>query len=401
VRRPREALGLGLLLVVLLAGAFLRIEFNDVPRYSSADEIIYRDYARFLATSGWRVYPILVRVYIATPPVWISPPPLRYGHFAILTAVCRAAPCELRTLAWVSTVAGILMIPLAYAIGRHFFDAPTGLLAAALVATSPLQLALGRRALQDEVAALFAVGAAAAVLWAREDSPAPWLTALRTAVAVLLSASALAIKEAFLVFYPGLIAAYALGIRTRGFRWRDLVLFVAPPVVYVAGFAAATGSLSDFFTIARILLGSLSGNTYVLEHEAGPPHRPLFDFFVLAPLVCLAATAALTLVVARPEDAGPGPKRFSVLLVALFLVYGFVSKNLRYFVGADTLIRLLAAWVLWTHLLPRRWLIPGAVLFVLVSGLADLMVFHRVFVRGEVYDPVAVNLLRALGAIPP
>jgi 4-amino-4-deoxy-L-arabinose transferase-like glycosyltransferase len=401
VKWPRGTLSL-VLLLVLLVGTVLRVEWNDVSRYSSGDELIYRDYTRFLVTNGWSAYPILVAVYLATPAIWISPPPLRYGYFGILTAACRAAgQCEQRTVAWVATLAGILMIPLAYAIGLHFFDQPTGLLAAALVATSPLQLALGRRALQDEPSALFAVAAVAAILWARDDAPRPWLTLLRTTAALVLSAFALAVKESFLLFYPALLAAYALGIRTRGFRRRDLVLFLAPPLVYFAGFVLTSQSVWDFFTIARRLVGSLEGNTYVLENEGGPPHRPLFDFFVLSPTVCVLATAALAFVVARPGEAPPGPKRFSILLVGLFVVYGFVSKNLRFFAGADTLLRLLAAWALWAHLVPRRWRVPGTILVVLLSGLSELLLFHRVFIRGAVYDPVAVELLRTLGVLPP
>ncbi len=325
---------------------------------------------------------------------------MRWGYFALTTAACRVAgTCDHRTLAWLSTVAGILCVPLAFLFGRDLVGARAGVLAAAFTSTSPLLLALGRRALQDEVfcaAALLAAWSFAAVARRRND-PKPRLYAGAIGAATL----AFAIKESFLFLYPALFAIFLVDRGWRRLRWQDGLLFALPPLLFFLGFCYLAGSFTDFFRIARIVT-SVMGAPYAAQHQAGPPHRILFDLFALAPLVCLLATGAVAAIVYRPAEAPPGARRLAAFLAGAVLVFGLLSsKNLRYVVMLDPTIRLLGAWSVVAHGLAPRGLGLGALgLVALVNAAAELPLFYFVFVRGGVHDPTTDVVLRALGALP-
>ncbi len=142
----------GVLLLLLLVGAVLRVAVNDVGRYSPSDEAHYEDMTAALLRDGWGSYPKLVRSYLADREQWLRPTPTRWGYLGMTVLTCAVrSPCDGRALAWLSTLAGVASIVLSYAIGARLLGKRAGLIAAALTVTSPLQLALGRRALQDEV----------------------------------------------------------------------------------------------------------------------------------------------------------------------------------------------------------------------------------------------------------
>jgi hypothetical protein len=88
--------------------------------------------------------------------------------------------------------------------------------------------------------------------------------------------------------------------------------------------------------------------------------------------------------------------------VALLLVaYVFIPKDARYVMPADAGMRVLAA----SGIVAAASLVPSkAPLLIAGIGVAnavvELAIFVTVFLRGNVYDPVLANLLRALNAIP-
>jgi hypothetical protein len=84
-----------------------------------------------------------------------------------------------------------------------------------------------------------------------------------------------------------------------------------------------------------------------------------------------------------------------------FIGFGILLKDIRYAAAVAPLLALIAGWVLAEqYLRPRRRLRIGGVAAVAVNASIELWVFWTVFVLGAVYDPVLVNVLRALHAIP-
>jgi hypothetical protein len=158
--RPAAAGALLALAAVVLFGAGLRLAWNDVSSFSRADEATYLLSAQALS-SDWTSYPEIVRRYIETPTLWVYPLPSRWTGIVVTAAACTVAPCTFHTLAWVETLAGIAGIALTFVLARRLFGDVAAWLAAALTAVAPIQLAMGRRALEDEVFLVAMLGALA------------------------------------------------------------------------------------------------------------------------------------------------------------------------------------------------------------------------------------------------
>ncbi|MDC0741774.1 tetratricopeptide repeat protein [Polyangium mundeleinium] len=388
------------LLGIVGLGAALRILWNDVASYAPADEAYYVSSTQFLLREGLSAYPRLVAAHLERADLAASPTPLRWGYFVMTSLACAAdAPCDGRALAWLSTLAGIVSIVFTYLLGARLVGPRAGLVAAALTVTSPLQLALSRRALQDEVyCAVFLAAAWALVRLVQDEREALRARGRAMALFVLLATLAFAVKEAFVFPYAGLAAATVLASRSR-VRPAEALLFLAPPVLFFAGFVLLGRDASAFVELLRLTRASFLDD-YGIQYQSGPPHRPLFDLFVLAPIVCVLVAFALARLAERPREHRGALWLVSFLLVSLAAFAG-LPKNLRFLVVLDPILRLLAAWALVTFPWAGRargaafaaaWVIPSAVL--------ELALFHETFITFRTYDPTTYDVLRALGALP-
>ncbi|MEZ4309879.1 MAG: hypothetical protein R3F14_17715 [Polyangiaceae bacterium] len=110
-RLGRVRAEVGWLVAIVGVGLALRIAFNDVERFSPADEAHYVEAARRLGEGGWGTYPALVRDALADGDAWKFPTPLRWGYLALATGACAVrGACDGRALAWLSTVAGAVSV---------------------------------------------------------------------------------------------------------------------------------------------------------------------------------------------------------------------------------------------------------------------------------------------------
>ncbi|MRG95338.1 tetratricopeptide repeat protein [Polyangium spumosum] len=387
-------------LVIVGLGAALRILWNDVASYGVGDEAAYVAGARFLEQEGLSAYPRLVQAHLERADLADSPTPLRFGYFVMATLACSAeAPCDGRALAWLSTIAGIVSIVLTYLLGARLVGPRVGLVAAALTAISPLQLALSRRALQDEVyCAAFLAATWALVRLLQDEHEELRARAGPMALFALLATFAFAVKEAFVFPYAGLVAATALVTRAR-LRRADALLFLAPPALFFAGFVLIGRDASAFVALLRLTQASFFSD-YGVQYQSGPPHRPLFDLFVLAPIVCVLVIVALARLVERPRE-DRGALWLAALLFVCLAAFAGLPKNLRFLVVLDPILRLLAAWSLVTF--PWGGRAPGprfATLGVMTCAAVELALFHETFITFHTYDPTTYDVLRALGALP-
>ena len=387
-----------LLLFILIAGAALRIAVNDVDEYSPDDEAVYVRTTAFLCQHGWTSYPTLVRNYLANREAWLYPHPMRWGHFALTTLACTlSGKCDARTLADLSTAAGILSILLIFLLGRELLGVEVALIAAALSVTSPLQLAMGRRALQDEVfcaSVLLTLWLCALVVRATEATSRRRL--LLTAAAVAAMTLTLAIKESSVLLYPAFLlflCALAPSPRSRALP-RIAALFVMPLLLDAAVTIALCGGLRAYLDLLKIVMTAASSinSPFARQYSSGPFHRPLFDLVILSPLVMVLAIAG-----AARSGRDRALNALSLFAAATLIVFGLLAlKNVRYVIPVDPVARLLAASVLAS--LPRRpWLVLGAIG---VIAATELRLFFDLFEIANIYDPVTDSLLRALNAIP-
>lgn len=381
-------------LAVVVIGVVFRVAWNDVTEYSRADETVYLEYASSLSANP-AGYPQMVRAYIANPEDWAFPLPSRVAGIAITSAVCTVAPCTYRTLAWIETLAGIAAILVTYLIGRTLFGQTAAIVAAGLTATCPIQLAMGRRALEDELFLLTVLCA----LWATVAIAKATVATRRVLILGMTAFTfAFAMKETFLLSYPALAAVLVI-LRRTGLRRGDAALFLIPPLIFAGLFGVLSGDPLGLVTLAGIQQAGRSV-PYVQQFQSGPPWEPLVDIYVLAPLVTVAALVSTGMTLATHAERRP-TAAIGAFVALLLVGYVFIPKDARYFMAADAGMRMLAAWGLVSVASLLRPLTPlliaGAVV---ANGVLELFIFTVVFLRGNVYDPVLANLLRALEAIP-
>src|SRR5205823_6015967 len=295
---------------LLTVASAIRIFFDNVTSFSPADETVYLRYTRLLA--GGSGYARIVRMFLDDRGLWVFPNPLRWAYLGATTLLCRlTGHCTYRTLAALSTAAGIAAVALTYWIGLQLFERRTALLAAALMATSPLQLALGRRALSDE---FFCAVVLASIVAMRK----PWMW-------VIVTTLAFGAKEQFVFIYPVVLLFWWL--RERRLRWQWLL----PPCLFYIVFCVLARDLTSFFRIAHIITTEMNA-PYAAQYQSGPPHRLLIDFLAIAPLVTMAfIAAAITCSGGRfgRRAAGSGRPYTLALAAGILIVHSLISsKNL-------------------------------------------------------------------------
>jgi hypothetical protein len=357
---------------LLAVAAAIRIFVDNVTAFSPADETVYLRYTEVLASGGG--YARIVRMFVDDRGMWVFPNPLRWSYLGATTLFCSlSGECTHRTLATLSTIAGIAAVALTYWIGLRLLGQTTALAAAALMATSPLQLALGRRALADELFCALVLASIAAIV------------TRHTWVWVAVTTLAFAAKEQFLFIYPVVLLFWWL--RERRLRWEWLL----PPALFFGVFCLLARDVTSFFRIARIIT-SVMDAPYARQYQSGPPHRLLIDFMLVAPLVTIAFIASVGAPASGARPGAGAPTRNTSLLVlaaGILVIHSLISsKNLRYVVTADPLMRLVVA-----SAFPRKT-------FLAVNAAIELALFYVVFMRGNVYDPVTYELLRALRMVP-
>jgi 4-amino-4-deoxy-L-arabinose transferase-like glycosyltransferase len=197
---------------LLILAAALRIAVNNVTVFSRADETVYLLYARALAAGSG--YPGIIRMFVDDRGMWVLPNPLRWSYLGAAALAVRAGGATTpHALAMLSTLSGIVVVALTYLLGRELFGEKVALIATTLAATSPLLLALGRRALADEFFCAAVLGSLVTMhryfRSAKPGARASWLAAW-----IATTTIAIAAKEQFLFLYPVLIAHWWLTTRT-------------------------------------------------------------------------------------------------------------------------------------------------------------------------------------------
>lgn len=386
--------------LVLVFAAVLRLYWNDAQTFFPlADEGRYLADTKILVERGITSYPAVVDGFLDDPVRWVYPNPLRWGYLGAAALFCGVThDVSFRALATLSTMSGILSVLLTYLIGAELLQRPAAIAGAALMATSPLQLALGRRALADELFCLaFLVAILTLLRYLRaenEGTRTRWLVGW-----IIATTFTIAVKEQFLMVYPIVLLFWWLR-GGRRFTPRLLMMWVLPPLLYFSTFCLLSASLTKFFRVAWIITSAM-GAPYASQYQSGPPHRILIDFLAIAPIVTVIAMVAAAFLVLQLAHREEGEWQLMILLAGIVAVHALLpSKNLRYLVEADPLFRLLAASFVWRQIQARGLGWPTTIAALVLNGAAELMLFITIFIRHGVYDPVTDTVLRALEMLP-
>jgi hypothetical protein len=357
---------LGLFILAFLVKA----RVNDVPQYSPADERCSTvTCQKFLDENPFKLVPEMSRGFLMDLNAWPAPPN-RFAVYWMTALLCRplGKTITTRKLAWISTVASVITVPVTFAIARASGAALQGSFAAALlVLSSPINLAMGRRALHDAIVSSLVVAAFLAATIGSLTILVPILIAL------------LFVKEIGILAFPGiLLVLHQYDQGSNSFIDTGLAL-ILPLAIYACAVSILTNlGPRDLVKVLKILLPPET-EPYSRANERGPAHAYLVQLFLLSPIlgVLLIATWSwTTLSVAALVNA-------AILSVSK-------KKNYRSFTACEILFRALAGISL------GKLPLETALLTVSACVVTDLLIFRRIFLKHGVYDPVFSSTARAL-----
>lgn len=406
------------LLFVVLMVAAIGFRWSAVQgiKRRTPDERTYASYADAVVKSGPNVIRKLVRDYIESRDQWIYPPPTRVNYIYLVAAVEKiSGQTPEKSAVTLSFVCSVLTFLVAAAIGFRFFNAWMALAGLALLAVSPVELALAGRGWQDAIVGAFGSLMLYLALERFVRPDGRWWDVWFWIVALLF----LPIKESALIMFGICVLFLLLGRWQKGILcWKtfaSIALSALLTVLVGCGFIAwCSGGLQNVFQLYGHMTEGLRSNSYVYLFQSGPWYAMPLGFWVLSPvsmLLCLLGVGQLFLrrerferwlnLDPRQSAAASGMAFFLVaVLVAATVPQGY--KCLRYVSVIDGPLCLIAG-LMFAALIrlaceqvaPSRWKIAigiGLAALLLVCS-ADLYRFRRVFIRDAIDDLAVVRLV--------
>jgi hypothetical protein len=392
----RKILVVMTLSALLGLGAFLRIYPSSGYERIGFDEHGYAVFVKEIQVVGFWNYDAVVKVYLERQRSRAEAivPATRIGFLAPATLAANVFHLDpLRALKVTSCLASLLLLAATAVIGFRYGGATRMLLMTALMATAPLQVAFAQRAMIDGYFAFWAV-LTAWFFWECLQAPQRrgWLAAYALSLFVLI----LTKESAAFVFTALMATATVILFRHR--RWPAAPLLwisVATPLLAVLFLASQVGGIGEWISFYRMFIAKSAALHYAIQWQDGAWYRYLIDFVLLSPCIVALAFGRIFQI-----DRTARVDVFWALLLGFSFV--FMSSvpygmSLRFAAYWDEPLRWLAASQLiplMHRLFPRRaWL--GLALAVILVMAVDLSQYSRFFVRGRIYDPISVHLLRA------
>ncbi len=325
------------LAILLLAGG-LRVANFDVPD-RSPDEQLWTKFGAHIAREGPAWVTRLVHDFNRGADVDF-PWQQRIGYTCLVGLVmCASGDTTVRAVEAISTVSSLATIAITGVVAREFLGPWTAVVAMLFLAVSPLDLALARRAWQDDVIALLTLLAAWAFL--RHASGGGRLS---RASFFAVAGFTLLVKES---------AAIAFGLGTLGLAWtawrgsRDW----RPPVGVLAwGAATALGAFAVVVAVSGgwaelhrtldLSREALAPDDYLRHYQTGGPDYYVTGLRILQPVPFLLGALGAVLAVFRAPFLAPEgrPAHARAALAALgalalgfgAVAFGYYSKNMRF-----------------------------------------------------------------------
>ncbi len=358
---------LGVLAALIVLGFALRLA---VPRGIWLDEAITIHQARL------SLHDLFANLYNGDrePPLyhlvlWLTIRAFGHGEFAVRLP---------------SLIAGTLIVPVIYELGRELYDRRTGLIAAGFVAVSPMLVWYAQEVRMYEFATLFGLLALLMQLRAIRNpgSMGNWAGYILASAALLWSHyfGLIVVAVQLLVFLGVLIHRSRAGERVRplarGFAYSVavLVMVLIPLIVFAkhqyqvtsaaAGSPSGTYDYLSFYSVLSNMAWSLWG------------YQPDATTVLLAAMWPLALLFSLVLLGRGGSRQTTALAAAAIALVGLLIVVSVFDRSLfevRNFLLLVPLVLLLIARLItgWIRHPRLRLLIAGAVGVTLALGLAD------------------------------
>jgi hypothetical protein len=397
---------------LLVLAVVVRVRESGVAD-RSPDEKLWTEFGAGIARSGPAYVTRLVHEFNRDADVEF-PWPWRAGYSCLVGAAMRVSGhTGVRVAEAVSLVSSAGVVAVAGLIALSFLEPWAAVVAMLFLAVSPLDLALARRAWQDDVLAF----TTALMLWAFLAH------ALRggraAAVAFLaLGAFSLTVKESAVIAFGLGVLGLAIRAWRRHRRWRE------PAFALAAGAAAGLAALGFVVAIsggprelAHLLALAREANApdeYMRQYQSGGPGYYLTGLRLLQPVPFALGAAATLLALVHPAWLAPCPGRgheraalrvLAVLVSGFSLVaFAYASKNMRFLSPLFAPVALLGASLVVAGLGRARARLPraaGLAIALVVAGalgasaVRDYRRFDHYFNEMEIQDLATPWFLQA------
>lgn len=399
---PKIRSNLNLLIAILvIAASFALFSYTlkDVKFATGADEGFYFKYATYIGEKGVFGFQDLFRDYVQNQQNWLFPNPLRIGFIALSAIWLKITGSSLLNLAYLSLLCFYLFVFFSYCFVKKYFSQELALLLTTLLAFSPLNMAVARRALMDSASNLFTFLSVWLFLESIKEN-----NSRKSTLFVLIYSFTILTKEisvflsVFFVFYLFLRRIiFKKPLKLKDFLAATVFPFGIAGIVYIV----MAGGISWVFDTAEIILNSPQNNQYALLFGSGPWFRYLIDWMLLSPWVFILALGFCIHYLTKNEWQ---EEIFYLLLYSAMAVFilSIFTKNIRYLIFLDMPIRLFSLLML-NELRKRFFKEKGFVVLVVLTvciSLFDYLNFYNLFIRHSIYDPVTYWLLQAWHIIP-
>ena len=386
---------LALILLLSVSAFLIIVSLSNIIFANQADEGYYLHYAKYISDNGIAHLPELFKFYLGDKANWAYPNPFRIGFIIISALFVKVFGNSFFSLSLLSIFSFFAFLLTNFHFIKKYFNERIALLTVALLAFSPLNMAMARRALMDSTSNLFICLA----VWLFLDSLKEYRF-LKTLLFVLVYSAAILIREnsmllsifflAYIFFRSNVLKANKA--RTIDMLSSTLIPFLAVGIIYIL----AAGGVSQVITTAKIILSSPKTNLYAINFGSGPWFRYLIDFMLLSPWVLLLFIGFIFYYSMKDKEQ----EEVNYLLfffLSSIIIFSFFTKNIRYLIFLDMPMRLFAILML-NELIKRIFRDRSAsILIILVMAIVcfDYANFYVLFIHQGIYDPVSYWLLQA------
>ncbi len=396
---PSRLYSLLFLLIISIAFTLIILSLKDIVFAGRADEGYYLKYATYISAKGLKGFPDLFKNYLQNQENWIFPNPLRVG-FAVLSCIwIKIFGNNFLNLAFLSLFSYCLFLFICFYFTRKYFDEKIALLLIILLAFSPLNMAMARRALTESTFNLFS----ALSLWLffdllKERRSFKYILFIFIYSFTILVRETAVILSLFFILY---LVFYKFFFKKAVNSVDFLSVALFPAVIVGFIYINLGGGLFNIVNTIKIILTPPRTNQYAILFGSGPWFRYIIDYILLSPWVVILSIGFVFYYFSSKER-DEKTVYFLLALVFIFFAFNIFTKNIRYVMILDMPMRLFSVLMLKRlieSIFPKRAFILIAI-FVTMVSMFDYINFHNLFIKEGIYDPVTFLLLRAEHIIP-
>ena len=387
------------IIIILFSFSLIFPSLKNVKYFPEADEGYYLKYATYISTNGIGNFHELFKDYIENKNNWLYPSPLRIGYILLSAASMKIFGNTFLSLSLLSLVSYLAFLIVSFYFTRKYFDEKIAFLLTILLAFSPLNMAMARRALQDSTANLFYILS----IWLFFDLLSK-RSNLKYVLFVLIFSFTILVKEPALLLSPVFIIYILIHkyLLKNPIHIKDILAITVYPFAIVGlVYMSCAGDFSYVLNTVKTILISQKTNQFSILYGSGPWFRYLIDFMLLSPLVCILSIGfifyCLTL-----KELDSRISYFLVIFVLVLFFFNLFDKSIRHVIILDMPMRLFAIFMLkniFETKIPKYSAIITAAIVIIIS-VFDYINFNYLFIHQRIYDPVSFWLLRAEHFIP-